>query len=176
MRSLSAFVFSFRKRLPKKKKPKIAISLGVLFLVAAIAFGPAIYRESWLDPFSTLNVPNRILHPRAIDRLGMINANDPLNPLYYADEGKIQELMRNLQRSTLLSDSEQANLDLENQEVKYFTLHRKPTQYHAEEDYALQYYPKIGIVRFGQQFFRINESSVYALSQIMDGMTPGWWE
>ncbi len=162
-------------RLSKIKKHKIAVSLGILFalfLVAALTFGPSIYRESWLNPFSTLNVPNRILHPRAIDRLGMINSNDPLNHLFYTDEGKIQELMRCLQRSTPLSDSEQASLALENQKVKYFILHRKPTQYHAEEDYALQYYPKIGIVRFGQQFFRINESAVHTLSQIMGGMAP----
>lgn len=175
MKSFSAFMFSCRMRLSKIKKHKIAVSLGVLFLLTAIAFGPTIYRESWLDPFSTFNVPHRELHPHAINKLGMINPDDPSHPLYYTNEDKIQELMRNLQRSTPLSDSEQTSLALENQEVKYFTLHRQPSRYHTEEDYALKYYPKIGIIRFGQQFFRINESSVYTFSQIINGMTAGWW-
>jgi hypothetical protein len=106
----------------------------------------------------------------------MINSDDPFHPLYYTNEGKILELMRNLQRATPLSASEQALLTLENQKVKYFTLHREPSIYHVEEDYALQYYPEKGIVRFGQQFFRINEASIYTFTQIGRGMTSGWWK
>lgn len=173
MLSFSSFVFSWRMRLLKLKKHKFAISLSILFVVAIFVWGPPAYKESWLDPFSTLNVPNRELHPRAINKLGMINSDDPFHPLYYTNEGKILELMRNLQRATPLSSSEQALLALENQKVKYFTLHREPSSYHVEEDYALQYYPEKGIVRFGQQFFRINEASIYTFTQIANGMTSG---
>lgn len=176
MLSFSSFVFSWRMRLTKLKKHKFVVSLTILFVVALLVWGPPAYKESWLDPFSTLNVPNRELHPRAINKLGMINSDDPFNPLYYTDEGEIQELMRNLQRATPLSTSEQASLALENQKVEYFTFHRGSSSYHPAEDFALQYYPEKGIVRFGQQFFRINEASIYNFTQISSGMTSGWWK
>lgn len=176
MSSFSSFIFSCRMRLLGLKKHKFAVSLSIVFAVALIVWGPPIYKESWFDPFSTLNVPNRDLHPRSINKLGMINSDDPFHPLYYTDEGKILELMRDLQRSTPISVSEQALLALENQKVTYFTLHREASSYHVAEDYALQYYPEKGIVHFGQQFFRINESSIYTFTQISKGMTSGWWK
>ena len=176
MLSFSSFVFSWRMRLLRLKKHKFAVISSIVFVVAILVWGPPVYKESWLDPFSTLNVPNRELHPRAINKLGMINPDDPFHPLYYTNEGKILELMRNLQRATPIPSSEQALLALENQKVKYFTLHREPSSYHVEEDYALQYYPEKGIVRFGQQFFRINEASIYTFTQISSGMTSGWWK
>lgn len=176
MLSFSSFVFSWRMRLLRLKKHKFAVILSIVFVVAILVWGPLVYKESWLDPFSTLNVPNRELHPRAINKLGMINSDDPFHPLYYTNEGKILELMHNLQRATPLSSSEQDLLALENQKVKYFTLHRELSSYHVEEDYALQYYPEKGIVRFGQQFFRINEASIYTFTQIAGGMTSGWWK
>lgn len=176
MLSFSSFVFSWRMRFLKLKKHKFLVSLSIVFVIAILVWGPPAYKESWLDPFSTLNVPNRELHPRAINMLGMTNSENPFQPLYYTDERKIQELLRNLQRSTPLSSSEQALLALENQKVKIFTLHKKPSSYHVEEDYALQYYPDKGIVRFGQQFFRINEASIYTFTQIISGMTSGWWK
>lgn len=176
MPSFSSFIFSWRMRLLGLKKHKFTVSLSIVLVVAIMVWGPPIYQESWLDPFSTLNVPNRDLHPHSINKIGMINSDDPFHPLYYTDEGKISELMRNLQRATPLSVSEQALLALENQKVTYFTLHRESSSYHVEEDYALQYYPEKGIVHFGQQFFRINESSIYNLSQISKGMTSGWWK
>lgn len=176
MLSFSSYVFSWRMRLLKLKKHKLAVSLSILGVVAMVVWGPTVYKESWLDPFSTLNVPNRELHPHAIDKLGMIHSDDPFNPLYYTNEGKIREMMRNLQRAIPLSASEQALLALENQKVTYFTLHRGPSNYHEEEDFALQYYPDKGIVRYGQQFFRINEATIYNFSQISSGMTSGWWK
>jgi len=141
-----------------------------------LIFGPSIYQESWLDPFSTLNVPNRQLHPHAITKLGLVNSDNPFQPYYYINAGKIQELMHSLQRATPLSSSDQALVSLENQKVQYFTLHRAPSHYHTEEDYALQYYPEKNIVRFGQQAFRINESTIYAFTQITNSMTSGWWK
>lgn len=176
MHSFSAFVFSWRMRLSRLKKHKLAVSLSVLFVVAILVFGPPVYKESWLDPFKTLNVPNRELHPHSITKVGMASSDDPFHPYYYTNVQKIQELMRNLQRATPLSAADQALVSLENQKVHYFTLHRALSHYHTEEDYALQYYPEKGIVRFRQQAFRINESTVYAFSQITAGMTPGWWQ
>jgi len=163
-------------RLSRLKSHKLAVSLSLVLVVAILVFGPAVYQESWLDPFGTLNVPNRELHPHSITKLGMVTSDDAFHPYYYTNAGKIQELMRNLQRATPLSTSDQALVSLENQKVQYFTLHRVLSHYHAEEDYALQYYPEKSIVRFGQQTFRINESTVYTFTQITGSMTSGWWK
>lgn len=175
MSTFTSFIFSSRMRLLKLKNHKLVVSLCILLVVAVLAWGPTAYKESWLDPFSTLNVPNRELHPHAINKLGMINSDDPFLSLYFTNEDKIRELMRNLQRATRLSNSEQSLLALENQKVQYFTLHRELSSYHGEEDFALQFYPEKGIVRFNQQFFRINEASIYNFTQISSEMTPGWW-
>lgn len=176
MLSFSSFIFSCRMRLLRLKKYIFAAIFSVVIVVISLVWGPTAYQESWLDPFSTLNVPNRELHPYAINMLGMINSDDPFQPLYYTNQAKIRKLMRNLQRSSLLSTSEQALLALETQKIEYFTLHRQPSSYHVEEDYALQYYPEKGIVRFGHQFFRINEASINTFTQITSGMTSGWWK
>jgi len=175
MLSFSSIVFSWRMRLSRLKNHKIALSIGVMLVIAISLLGPSVYQESWLDPFSTLNIPNRELRPHAINKLGILNSDDPFHPYYYTDEGKIRDLMRNLQRATVLS-SEQDLAALDNQKKQYFTLHRAPSRYHAEEDYTLQYYPAKSIVRFGQHMFRINESTVYAFSQITENMTSGWWK
>ena len=175
MRSFSSFVFSGRMRLLRILKHKFALIFSLVFIVTSYVWGPTVYQESWLDPFSTLNVPNRELRPHAVNKLGMINSEDPFHPLYFTNEQKIRELMNGLQRATPLSSSEQALFTLDNQKVTYFTLHREASTYHGEEDYGLQYYPDEGVVRFGQQFFRINEASVYAFTLISREMTSGWW-
>ncbi len=171
MLSFSSFVFSWRMRLLRLKKHKFVVSISIVFIISIIILGPPAYKESWLDPFSTLNVPNRVLHPHAINKLGMINSKDPFLPLSYTDEGKIRELMRNLQRSTPLSTSEQTLLALDGQKVIYFSLHRAPSSYHEEQDYALQYYPEEGIVFFGHQYFRLNEATINNFVQITSSMT-----
>lgn len=176
MHSLTSFVFSWRMRLSRLKNHKLAVSLSVVFVLAVLIFGPPVYKESWLDPFGTLNVPNRELHPHAITKLGMVTSDDPFHPYYYSNVGKIQELMHDLQRATPLSSSDQALVSLENQKVQYFTLHRTGSHYHTEEDYALQYYPSKRIIYFRQQAFRVNESTVYTLTQITGDMTSGWWK
>ncbi|MDQ7094943.1 hypothetical protein REC12_15205 [Desulfosporosinus sp. PR] len=176
MLSFSSFVFSWRMRLSKLKHHKLAVSLGGIILLFAIIMGPPCYEESWLDPFSTLNVANRELHPHSITMIGLLNSDDPFHPYYYANKGKISELMHNLQRSTPLSSSEIPANTLDNLKIEYFTLHRASSKYHDEEDYALQYYPDKGIVRFGQQLFRVNEATIYTFTQISTGMTPGWWQ
>jgi len=176
MLSFSGFVFSCRMRLLSVKKHKFMIGIIIILLVPTIVWGPTAYQENWFDPFSTLNVPNRELHPAAINKLGMISSDDPFHPFYYINEGKIWELMGNLQRATPLSSAEQALVPKENQKINYFTLHRESSNYHVAVDYSLQYYPDKGIVRFGQQFFKINEASIYTFTQITNGMTAGWWK
>jgi hypothetical protein len=106
----------------------------------------------------------------------MVSSDNPFHPLYYTDVAKIQELMHDLQRATPLSSSDQALASLKDQKVQYFTIHRALSRYHVEEDYALQYYPAKSIVCFDQQAFRVNESTVYTLTQITSAMTPGWWK
>ncbi|MDP4125909.1 MAG: hypothetical protein Q8912_03070 [Bacillota bacterium] len=176
MHSFSALIFSWRMRLTTLKRHKIALSLSVMILIAAAVCGPPIYQESWLDPFSTLDIPNRELRPHAIAMLGILNSDDPFHPYYYTNKGKILELIHNLRRATPLSSSEQDLVSLENQKVQYITLHRTPSTYHTEEDFALQYYTEKGIVRFGQQLFKINEATIYSISQINEGLTTGWWK
>lgn len=176
MLSFSSIIFSCRMRLLRLKKHKLAVSLSVTIILVLLICVPTIYQESWLDPFSTLNVPNRELHPHAITELGMVSSDNPFHPYYYTNTGKIQELIHDLQHATPLSVSTQASASLANQKVQYFTLHRAPSRYHSEEDYALQYYPEKSLVRFGQETFQINKSTVYAFSQITSGMTAGWWK
>jgi hypothetical protein len=176
MLSFSSFVFSCRMRLLKVKDHKLAAGLSILILLFAIFAVPPLYEESWLDPFSTLNIANRELHPHSITMIGMLNSDDPFHPYYYTNREKISELMRDLQRATPISMSEIPPTSLENQKIKYLTLHCSSSNYHSEEDFALQYYPDREIVRFGQQLFRINETTVYTLSQITNAMTPGWWK
>ena len=176
MHSLTSFAFSCRMRLSRLKRPRLTISLSIVSVMIVMILGPLAYQESWLDPFSTLGVPNQKLHPHAITKLGILNSDDPFHPYYYTDIGKIQELIGDLQRSTPLPPTDQALGSLENKKVQYITLHRARSYYHTEEDYALQYYPEIGIIRFSHQAFRINESTVYALSQISARMTSGWWK
>ena len=176
MPSFSAVIFSWRMRFTRMKKHKKTISLCVLLLVVATIFGPPTYQESWLDPFKTLNMPNRELRPHAITMLGILNSEDPFHPYYFTNQSQIQELMHNLQHATPLTSSEQASISLENQKVQYVTLHRAPSNYHTEEDFALQYYTDKGIVRFEQQLFRINEATIYSFTKINEGLISGWWK
>lgn len=175
MYSFSDIVSSCRMHLTKFKGHKITLCLSILLVLAAIILGPTIYRESWLEPFNTLNVPDNELKPHAITMLGILNSDDPFHPYYYTNEKEIQELLYNLQRATPLSSSEQAKLSLQNQKLQYFTLHRTPSSYHSEEDFALQYYTGLGIVRFEQHLFKINEAASYSFTKINEGRISGWW-
>lgn len=66
MHSIPSFVFSLRMKLLKLKKHKLAVNLSIVFVIVISVFGPTVYKESWLNPFSTLGVPNQELHPRII--------------------------------------------------------------------------------------------------------------
>lgn len=175
MVSLSGFIFSCRMRLKKLFKHKAALAVGLVVVLLAVLVIPPVYQESWLDPFSTLSMANRDLHPHSITMIGMVDPSDPFHPRYYTNKGKIGDLLGDLRRSTPVSFSDLPGNSLSSDNMKYFTLHRVASKYHSEEDFALQYYPEQKIVRFGNQLFRINEAAVYSLEQIQQAMSPGWW-
>lgn len=176
MSSSSNLASSKHLRLTKKKKTVIVIiGLIALLLSAAVAFGPPIYQESWLDPSSTLNVPNRDLHPRWINKLGFVNPDDPFHPHYSTSGKEIQVFVRGLQTATPLSPSEQTSFHSESQRVYYLTLHREASQYHDEKDFALLYYPETSVVYFGQEYFRITGDLLPVFSELVQNMSPGWW-
>ncbi|AFM41894.1 hypothetical protein Desaci_2985 [Desulfosporosinus acidiphilus SJ4] len=176
MLSFSSFVFSCRMRLAKLKHHKLALSSTLIVLMIVIFIGPPVYKESWLDPFSTLNLSNRELHPHTITMLGMLKSDDPYHPYYFSDQKTISELMHDLQHTTPVSLSDLPADFSKDQKTEFFTLHRASSKFHSEEDYALQYNPRLGVVYFRQQLFHINESAIYTLNKITNSMTPGWWK
>lgn len=168
----SSFI-SLRYKLQKLKYPKLTL-LMILSVIIFLAIFPIAYRESWLDPFSTLNVPNRILHPLSITKIGMMDPNDPYHPSSYSDQSQIHALMKDLQQAEPLPYLHSPE-ELVNQKVRYFTLHREETRYHKAFDYPLQYYPQEKTVRFGQQEFQVNDATILLLNDIAQKMQPGWW-
>jgi len=175
MLSFSSFIFSWRMRLSKLKKHKLATFLCLLAVVGIIAFSIPAYQESWLDPFSTLNIPDRVLHPHWITKVGMVTSKDPFHPHYCQDEEKIQALIRNLRTATPLSAGT-ASFSSKNQTIDYFTLHRTASDYHKHEDYALQYFPGKQVIFFEQQYYKINQITVNSIDQLQNSMISGWWK
>jgi hypothetical protein len=133
------------------------------------------YQESWLDPFNTLSVPNKVLHPLSFSQIGLMDPSDPFNPHFLADRQKVKELMKALQQATLLS-SDQKQVLSKDEKILYFTLHREANYFHDTADLALQYYPKQNIVYFADQQFKINNVIVLLLNDITQKMQAGWWD
>ncbi len=150
----------------------IGFIIGILLIIFVL---PPAYQESWLDPFNTLNVPNKILHPLAFSQIGLNDPVDPFHPYFFADRQKVKELMKNLQHSTPVSSS-QTQLSPNDEKVLYFTLHREATRYHDVADFPLQYFPKRNIVSFGDQQFIIDNVTILLLNDISQKMQPGWWK
>ena len=146
--------------------------IGILLLVFVL---PPAYQESWLNPFSTLNVPNRTLHPLAFSQIGLTDPADPFHPHFFADRQKVKELMRQLQHANLVS-SDETQVSQKDEKVLYFTLHREATRYHLAADLPLQYFPKRNIVYFGEQLFVIDNVTTLLLNEISQAMQPGWWK
>lgn len=174
MYSYSEIVFSGRMRLNKLKKHKILVSLSIVVLVAIIAITPTVYKESWLDPFCTLNIPNRELHPHSITKIGILSTDDPFHPSYFVDQDKIHDLMQELRHAISLSP-DQTLTELEKQKAQFFTLHRPSDRFHEEEDYALQFYPDKGIIYFADQYFKVDSATVLTFTDIYNGKISGWW-
>ncbi len=149
----------------------LAFIISILLLIFVV---PPVYQESWLNPFSTLNVPNRTLHPLSFSKIGLMDPADPFHPHFFADRQKVKELMRNLQHATLIT-SDQTQVFPKDEKVMYFTLHREATSYHLAADIPLQYFPKHNIVYFSEQQFMIDNVTTLLLNEISQNMQPGWW-
>ncbi|MHB8125836.1 MAG: hypothetical protein ACYDEJ_09405 [Desulfitobacteriaceae bacterium] len=166
-------IFIPLERFSRLRHPKLVIIGFVLGMLLLILVLPPVYQESWLDPFNTLNVPNKVLHPLSFSQIGLMDPADPFNPHFFADHQKVKELMKDLQHATLVpSNQTQVQKD---EKILYFTLHRKATRYHAAADFSLQYNPKRNIVYFGEQQFMIDNVTTLLLNDISQKMQPGWW-
>jgi hypothetical protein len=151
----------------------ILISLVLIALMIPLLLLPA-YQESWFDPFNTLSVPNKVLHPLSFSQIGLMNPADPFNPHFFADRKKVKELMKALQHATLIS-SDQTQVLSKDEEILYFTLHREANRFHDTADLALQYYPQRNIVCFAQQQYKIDNMTILLLNDISQKMQAGWW-
>jgi hypothetical protein len=152
-----------------------------LFLITVISFLfifplfllPA-YQESWLDPFNTLDIPNKILHPRSISQIGLMDPADPFKPRYFAEQSKVQELVKDLRQAKPVTARQMQVLPID-EKVLYFTLHREASYFHDAADFSLQYYPGLNIVCFGEQQFIIDDSTIFLFNEICQKMQAGWW-
>jgi hypothetical protein len=152
----------------------VLISFTLLALIIIIISFPA-YQESWLDPFNTLCIPNRILHPLSFSFVGLMNPADPFKPHFFAEHQKIRELMKALQHATPVSSDQIQELP-HDQKTLYLTLHREANRYHDTEDLPLQYYPERNIVSFADRQFKIDDKTVLLFNEISQKMQPGWWK
>lgn len=179
MPALPTLAISWRLRLARMtariKYPKLTLLIIVVVAILVGIWAPPAYRESWLDPFSTLNMPNRLLHPNAIDRLGLVDPNDPYHPHFFANQAVVHEFMKSLGQAQTLS-TQHSPQELAGQPVMFFTLHGAASKYHPAFDYALQFYPQEQSVRFGEQEFKISDRSVLLIQQIKQNMETGWWK
>lgn len=157
------------------RHPKLFLISSILIvLMIALLLLPA-YQESWLDPFNTLSVPNKALHPLSFSHIGLMDPNDPFNPHFFADRQKVKELMKALQHATLLS-SDQTQVLSKDEKILYFTLHREANCFHDTVDLALQYYPQKNIVCFAEQQYKIDNITILLLNDIIQKMQAGWWD
>lgn len=151
-----------------------ALILSVLGLCVIILL-PWSYQESWLDPFSTLNVPNRLLHPHSFTRIGYIDPTDPQNQRFTSDKSLTQELIKDLASAKPLIDPYSKD-ELKTSKVSYFVLHRDFSRFHEAEDFSLQFYPELNLAYFGDQEFKINEATTLLLDKLPQQMNSGWWK
>lgn len=162
----------FQKFQPKSLTSPKTIIVLVFGLVVLILL-PWFYQESWLSPFSTLNVPNSLLHPHAFSEIGYIDASDPTHPLFTSNKSQTQELLRDLGYAKPITTYSEDTLN--QSKVSRFILHRPSTRFHSAEDFSLQYYPDLELVLFGGQEFHINEASILLLNNLPQQMKSGWW-
>ncbi|HWQ88891.1 MAG TPA: hypothetical protein VN374_02845 [Desulfitobacteriaceae bacterium] len=121
-----------------------------------------------------MNIPNKILHPHSISQIGLMDPGDPFNPKYFAEQSKVQELIRDLrQANPVVANQEQTISTAE--KTFYFTLHREANYFHDTADFSLQYYPGLNIVCFNEQQYVIDNATTLLLNQICQKMQAGWW-
>lgn len=144
----------------------ILVLLGLLVLSSA----PLAYHESWLDPFSTLDVPNRLLKPHTITAIGLVPAENPGQTLVLREPARVRELMHDLYEAVPHQGTEFSSPD----QILHFTLHRDATRFHTAADFALEFDPQQGLVRMAGQAFRIPEAGQLYLTNLSKSMQPGW--
>ncbi|MHB1651951.1 MAG: hypothetical protein ACYCVD_05650 [Desulfitobacteriaceae bacterium] len=165
------FINRIKDKLLKFKRPRTFIMLVLgLFCLGVL---PWLYQESWLDPFSTLNVPDRFLHPHAFSKIGYVDSSDPSHPFFSADKSLAQGLIRDL--GSARPSTQYTIEELAGMKVLYFTLHRDSSRFHSAADFPLQFYPGLSIVRFGEQEFQVNEATLLFLDKLPQKMVSGWW-
>jgi hypothetical protein len=168
--------YFFSKRLAAfYKQYRVPLITIMTFILLIPFFLLPAYQESWLDPFDTLNIPNKILHPFSFTHIGLTDPADPFNPHYFADRAKVQELMHNL-RQAKLNISDQVQTVPSNEKVFYFTLHRKASYFHDAADFSLIYYPRLNLIFFDDQQFTVDAATILLLNEICQKMQPGWWD
>lgn len=145
----------------------------VIVLILAGTLIPLAYTESWLDPFTTLQVRNDILHPHAIYQVGFRDPSDRFQSKVFKNAVTVQELMHELSYAVL--DPSIHSENIKQGEKIFFTLHCQETKFHAARDYPLVYYPESNVIYFGNQFFQINSATTLLLNTIIQKAEPGWW-
>jgi hypothetical protein len=170
---VSAYIPYKRFFLSLRYPKLILISFILIGLLIPLLLLPA-YQESWLDPFNTLSIPNKVLHPLSFSQIGLMDPADPFNPHYFSDRHEVKELMRALQHATLIS-SDQTQVLSKDEKILYFTLHREANRFHDTADLALQYYPIRNIVCFAGQQYKINNVTILLLNDVNQKMQAGWW-
>lgn len=156
-----ATLFTFRR--PRRM---LLLLLG-LFLMAAL---PVAYRESWLDPFTTLNVPNRLLKPHAVTLIAYVPNDNPTKTMIIQDPSRVRKFMSDLSMATLLKGEEPPNTTT----ALHFIFHREASGFHKAEDFALEFDPEKGIVYFAGQAFRLPEAGQLYFTKLPTMMQPGW--
>ncbi|CAA7601829.1 Hypothetical protein DEACI_2498 [Acididesulfobacillus acetoxydans] len=150
-------------------------SLLILFAVLLVlTASPWLYRESWLSPFSTLGIPNRTLHPHAFTAVGYIPAGNPAHPRFTANFSLTQDLLRDLEAASLVPAAQNPQMAADDP-VRHFVLHRASSRFHTATDFALTYDDNSGLVRFGGEYFKVNQATQVLLDSLPDKMQPGWW-
>lgn len=158
---------------PNLLRPRMLVIL--LLLLSGLAVSPWVYQESWLSPFSTLDVPNHFLHPHAFTAIGYIKSADPAHPRFTADKALTQELLRDLEEARPLPAAQTLNSSSQDP-IRHFVLHRDGSRFHSAADFALTYDPSLGLVRFGGEAFQVNQATQVLLNTLPNKMAAGWWK
>lgn len=146
---------------------RITLLLLGLLVIAAV---PMAYRESWLDPFTTLNVPNRLFKPHAITLIAYVPNDNPTKTLVLQDGSRILEFMHDLSLANSLRGETPENTG----SSLHFILHRQASRFHNAEDFALEFDPQRGVVYFAGQTFQLPEAGQLYFTKLPTIMQPGW--
>ena len=155
-----------KRTIPARWRPKIlSLFLSLVFLLTLLLA----YRESWFDPFTTLDVPDRLLKPHAVTEIAYIPNEDPTKTMVLTEYASVQEFMHALSLATLARQTSQ-----DSPATLHFVLHRGASRFHKAEDFALEFDPQKGMVYFAGQSFQLSEAGQLYLTKVPNLMRPGW--